>query len=68
MAQENLSFKFAEDHRTVTVQLQKERLEREEFFSIMRETVVFSEDFQLPDEMEFEFFTYAVEDGELEDV
>ena len=68
MAQENLSFKFAEDHRTVTVQLQKERLEREEFFSIMRETVVFSEDFQLPDEMEFEFFTYAVEDGELVDV
>ena len=68
MAQENLSFKFAEDHRTVTVKLQKERLEREEFFSTMRETVVFSEDFQLPDEMEFEFFTYAVEDGELVDV
>ena len=68
MAQENLSFKFAEDHRTVTVKLQKERLEREEFFSIMRETVVFSEDFQLPDEMEFEFLTYAVEDRGLVDV
>ena len=68
MAQENLSFKFAEDHRTVTVKLQKERLEREEFFSIMRETVAFSEDFQLPDEMEFEFLTYAVEDGKLVDV
>lgn len=68
MAQENLSFKFAEDHRTVTVKLQKERLEREEFFSIMRETVAFSEDFQLPDEMEFEFLTYAVEDRGLVDV
>ena len=68
MAQENLSFKFAEDHLTVTVELQKERLKREEFFSIMRETVAFSEDFQLPDEMEFEFLTYAVEDGELVDV
>ena len=68
MAQENLSFKFAEDHRTVTVKLQKERLEREEFFSIMRETVVFSEDFQLPDKMDFEFLTYAVEDGKLVDV
>lgn len=68
MAQENLSFKFAEDHRAVTVKLQKERLEREEFFSIMRETVAFSEDFQLPDEMEFEFLTYAVEDRGLVDV
>lgn len=68
MAQENLSFKFAEDHRTVTVKLQKERLEREEFFPIMRETVAFSEDFQLPDEMEFEFLTYAVEDRGLVDV
>lgn len=68
MAQKNLSFKFAEDHRTVTVKLQNERLEREKFFSTMRETVVFSEDFQLPDEMEFEFFTYAVDDGELVDV
>lgn len=68
MAQENLSFKFAEDHRTVIVKLQKERLEREEFFSIMRETVAFSEDFQLPDEMEFEFLTYAVEDRGLVDV
>lgn len=68
MAQENLSFKFAEDHRTVTVKLQKERLEKEEFFSIMRETVAFSEDFQLPDEMEFEFLTYAVEDRGLVDV
>lgn len=68
MAQENLSFKFAEDHRTVTVKPQKERLEREEFFSTMRETVVFSEDVQLPDKMVFEFLKYAVEDGELVDV
>lgn len=68
MAQENLSFKFAEDHRTVTVELQKERLKKEEFFSIMRETVAFSEDVQLPDKMDFEFLTYAVEDGELVDV
>lgn len=68
MAQENLSFKFAEDHLTVTVELQKERLKREEFFSIMRETVVFSGDVQLPDKMDFEFLTYAVEDGELVDV
>lgn len=68
MAQENLSFKFAEDHRTVTVKPQKERLEREEFFSTMRETVVFSEDVQLPDKMVFEFLEYAVEDGELVDV
>lgn len=69
MAQENLSFKFAEDHRTVTVKPQKERLEREEFFSTMRETVVFSEDVQLPDKMVFEFLAYAVdEDGELVDV
>mgnify|MGYP004495622695 FL=1 len=68
MAQENLSFKFAEDHRTVTVELQKERLKREEFFSIMLETVVFSVDAQLPDKMGFEFFEYAVEDGKLVDV